>query len=55
MILSTPLGRLESKLGIIRDWDGIVPTNYFMAITATAFEVLLVMTSLDVTIAVVDP
>ena len=54
MTLLTPLGRLESRLGILQDWDGTVPTDCFMEITAAAFAMLLVMTPVDVTLAVVD-
>ena len=49
--LLTPLGKLESRLGILRDCDGIVPTDCFVAITAAAFAILRVITPL----AVVDP
>ena len=53
--LLTPLDRLESRLGIPRDYDGTVTTDCFMAITAATFAILLVITPLDVTLAVVDP
>ena len=45
------LGRLESRLGILGDYDSRVPTNYFMAITTVTFFLLLVTTP---TLAVVD-
>ena len=53
-ILLTLLGRLELRLWILRDCDGTVLTDWFMAIAVVVFVMRLVMTLLDVTLMVVD-
>jgi len=53
--LLTLLGRLDSRLGILQDCNGTVPTDCFMTITVAAVAILLVMAQVDVTLAVIDP
>jgi len=54
-ILLTPLGRLEPRHWILRDYDNTVSIDCFMAIVVAAFAIHLVITMLDVTPADADP